>query len=165
MEIKISFYNVVNMFLIGIVFCGCLGAIFFNDIVRYLNLNLVKEISINYEFLITATIFALFYEIGLIINRLASVLFEELLKKIKLIKLNDYAIYKKAEKRIGFMKVLSREYAVSRNSMALFFILFTISLVKWKLIFMFIFLLLTVLFFFSMKKHSSKISELVSSAA
>jgi hypothetical protein len=94
---------------------------------------------------------------------LASILFEELLKKIKLIKLNDYATYKKAEKRIGFMKVLSREYAVSRNSMTLFFILFTISLVKWELIFMFIFLLLTILFFFSMKKHSSKISELVSS--
>jgi hypothetical protein len=132
-----------------------------NEIVRYLNL--IREINIGHEFLITVIVFALFYEIGLVINRLASVLFEELLKKIKLIKLSDYATYKKAEKRIGFMKVLSREYAVSRNSMALFFILFTISLVKWKLIFMFIFLLLTILFFFSMKKHSLKISELTNS--
>ena len=161
METKISFYNVVNMFLTGVVFCGCMGIMFFNKIIKYFAA--IKDVNIGYELLITVVCFALIYEVGLIINRLSSVLFEEILKKIKLIKHDDYGTYKKAEMKNDFLKILSREYAVSRNFMTVFFLLFIVSLIKLDIVFALSFISLTVLFFFSMKKHSSKISALVKS--
>ncbi len=161
METKISFYNVLNMFLIGLIFFGCIVIIFFNSIS-----NILKNITITnigYETLTTIIIFGIIYEIGLIINRISSVIVEEILKKTKLIIFRDYASYKKAETKIDFLKILSREYALSRNSMTLFFILCLISIFSSKWIFFLIFLGLTFLFFLSLKKHVKKILILVDS--
>jgi hypothetical protein len=161
METKISFYNILNMFLIGLIFFGCIVIIFFNPIFNLLKI--LTIINIGYETLITIIFFGIIYEVGLIINRISSVIIEEFLKKTKLIVFRDYALYKKAETKIDFIKILSREYALSRNSMTLFFILCLISIFSSKWIFFLIFLGLTLLFFLSLKKHVKKILILVDS--
>ena len=157
MENKIPFYNILNMLLIGIVFSTLLCFADLSKITIFSNyLSLIKT-----DYLIIIVFIALMYEVGLVINRLSSVVLEPFLKFFKLIYWTDYRKYVKAQREDNFLVVLSREYALSRNSTALFFILTMIGLVCWNLTYSLEMLLLTILFLMSTRKHSKKIHDRV----
>jgi hypothetical protein len=100
------------------------------------------------------------YVTGLVINRLSSVFVEDLLINCRLLgERSCYSDFNNARKQNPFLYVLSREYALSRASFALFFILmflyfgyFYITMIN---------LWLIIIFLFSMRKHSKKINEVV----
>lgn len=165
MEFKIPFYNLVNMFLIGFIFI--LGFFFLNpDLLKIILLN-IKFYDISSS-LILLVLLPLSYEIGLIINRLGSLL-ENILKtenkyternmisRIFQFTWRKYELYQKTEKIDPFVTVLSREYALSRNSLTLFFLLFFVSVYNKDLSFTITTFLLSLLFYFSMRKHARKI--------
>ena len=107
-------------------------------------------------------IFALIYEIGFIINRIGSVIVESFLVRAKLIPFNnDYKRFNDRKKEYPILEILSREYALSRNTFTLFLILTLISLKQFNWLHFVILLAICTLFFFSMRKHSAKIVKLM----
>lgn len=60
------------------------------------------------------------------------------------------------------MEVLSREFALARTQISMFFILLVVSLLKQQFILSGVFFLLVLLFTLSMRKHSKKIVDLMS---
>ena len=164
MEIKIPFYNILNMLLTGFVFLG--GCIFiFPDIATTtLSSDIVKNLSAGHEIIVVVCIFAVVYEIGLIINRTGSVILEPFLIWTKLIPFNDdYTLFNKKKKEYPIMSTLSREYALSRTRVVLFLLLFILSTItaKWPLVF--VCAIITGIYFVSCKKFAWKIVELMQS--
>ena len=74
MEIKIPFYNILNMFLTGLVFIGGCVIIFPEYTLTVLNNEIIKNLGTGPEIIITVCAFAAAYEVGLIINRVGSVI-------------------------------------------------------------------------------------------
>lgn len=164
MEAKIPFYNLLNMFLTGFIFTGCCIVLFNNQILTFIESDFfksIKEINFGLETIITISFCAVIYEIGLIINRIGSLL-ENILKCIKAIPFdNDYKKFNERKQQFSIMSILSREFALSRTSMTLFLLLTIISSIQGKWIFSIFLLGLTVVFYFSTWKHAKKIVELM----
>ena len=121
----------------------------------------LKEINSGLEIVITISFCAVIYEIGLIINRIGSLL-ENILKLIKAIPFNsDYKKFNEKKTQFPFINVLSREYALSRTSMTLFLTMTLISLTQSWWSFSIVMFALTLIFYFSMRKHAGKIVELM----
>ena len=161
METKIPFYNIVNMFLTGLVFVGCCVLIF-RDMLIDFDFSKFENIGAGLETIITVSFFAIIYEIGYIINRLGSVFVEPFLKKTKIIKLNnDYKKFNECKQKFPILSTLSREYALSRTSIVLFAILAILSGIfkQWWLLF--IFIVVMFLFIFSCRKHAKKIVDIM----
>lgn len=162
MEVKIPFYNILNMFLTGLVFIAAFLFILpdcwmSEEIVEFgkLIISLPEVIS-------TVLFFAVAYEIGLVFNRMGSVILEKPLKGMKCIPMEtNYVLFNKTKEKYPIMNVLSREYALSRTGMVLFFSLLVMTLCAAKWVEAFAFAAVIVVFFFSCKKHSDKISELI----
>lgn len=105
---------------------------------------------------------AISYEIGLIINRIGSVVLEPLFKKIHLIPFdNDYKKFNKVKKEYPIMETLSREYALSRTSIVLFLVLIAISILGENKLFGVPFILIAIIFYFSYKKFATKIVNMM----
>ena len=85
MEIKIPFYNVLNMFLTGFVFVGCTILQYLENIINFVNSETFAHLTSISEMVLILIIVAIAYEIGLILNRLGSVILEPLLKITKLL--------------------------------------------------------------------------------
>jgi hypothetical protein len=165
MDTKIPFYNLLNMFLIGLIFTGCCIVLFNEQVLCFIKSDIfksIKEINVGFETVITISFFAVIYEIGFIINRIGS-LIESLLKKCPVLLPfdNDYKKFSERKKEFPIMTTLSREYALSRTSISLFFLMTVISCFCYNWVFVAIMFLLTILFYFSMRKHASKIVELM----
>jgi hypothetical protein len=164
METKIPFYNLLNMFLTGLVFIGCCILLFNNHMLAFVNsdfFNSLKEVNTGLETVITISFCAVIYEVGFIINRIGSFL-ENLLKLIKAIPFdNDYKKFNEKKKQFAIMDILSREYALSRTSMTLFLAMTVISLLQYNWIFSIVMFTLTFVFYFSMRKHAGKIVKLM----
>ncbi len=157
MENKIPFYNILNMLLIGIVFSTLLCCANLSKATIFSNyFSLIKT-----DYLKITVFIALMHEVGLVINRISSIILEPFLKFFNLIYWADYKKYVKAQRNDNFLIVLSREYALSRNSTTLFFILTMIGLICWNLAYSLVMLFLTVLFLISTSKHSKKIHDRV----
>ena len=160
MEMKISTYDFLNKFILGFAFVGVLLLSYFNDV----NLILQELGEINNNATIV-TIFsfsalAVVYEIGIIINRLGSLL-EEVLKYFNLIPFNrDYKRFNDKKREYPIMTTLSREYASSRNSIILFVLISIIVFIKFCW-FGFIPLGIMLLFYFSCRKYAKKICALM----
>ncbi|MDR2152983.1 MAG: hypothetical protein LBO72_09185, partial [Helicobacteraceae bacterium] len=122
----------------------------------------IKEIIVDFETIVTISFCAIAYEIGLIINRIGSLL-ESILKKFPILLPfdDDYEKYVEKEKQLPKLSTLSREYALSRTSMTLFLIMTIISCIQRQYIFLFVMVILTILFYFSTRKHASKIFKIV----
>lgn len=162
MEIKIPFYNILNMLLTGLVFVG--GCIFiFPDIVAtVLSCDTVKNFAAGPEIMVVICTLAVVYEIGLIINRTGSVILEPFLKWAKLIPFDDnYILFNQKQKKYPIMSILSREYALSRTGVVLFLLLLILSAVtdKWSLAF--ICAIITGIYFVSCRKFAGKIVALI----
>lgn len=160
MEVKVPFYNIVNMFLIGLVFTGFCIILFFDQWYQFISTIVID--GIGFETLITVSAFAVTYEIGLIINRIGSVVTEEIFIKANLIPFDpDYKKFNDRKRQYPIMETLSQEYASSRSSFTMFMLLAIISLIKQKWLFMIFFLISALLFFLSARKHAAKIVSLM----
>ena len=162
MEIRIPFYNVLNMFLTGLVFIGGCVIIYPEYMLSILDNEIIKNLGTGPEIIATVCSFAVAYEVGLIINRAGSVIVEDFFKWRKWIPFNDdYALFNEKKKQYPIMSTLSREYALSRTGIALFFTLLVLSLIAWKWAVSIACAVITVIYFLSCRKHSSKIVELM----
>lgn len=162
MEIKVPFYNVLNMFLTGLVFIGGCLIIFLDTAVAFFNSDIIKSLGTVPEIVITICTFAAAYEVGLLINRTGSVILEPLLKRTKLIPFNDnYTLFNQKEKEYPIMNTLSREYALSRTGIVLFLSLLILSAAKEKCSLVAICAVITGIYFLSCRTHARKIVQLM----
>ncbi|WP_346663180.1 hypothetical protein [uncultured Merdimonas sp.] len=162
METKIPFYNILNMFLTGLVFIGGCAIIFPDTVEAVLNSDIIKNLGTGPEVVVTVCIFSAAYEVGLIINRTGSVILEPFMKFTKLIPFNDdYTLFNQKKKEYSIMSTLSREYALSRTGIVLFLSLMILSafLSKWSLVI--IWAVISGIYFLSCRKYAGKIVELM----
>lgn len=162
MEIKVPFYNILNMFLTGLVFFGGVAIIYPDFVVATLNNEVVKNLGAGPEIVITVCVFASAYEVGLIINRFGSVVIEPFLKWAKWIPFNDdYVLFNERKKQYPIWGTLSREYALSRTGIALFGVLLILSLTAAKRVEGAVCVAIMAIYYASCRKHSAKIVELM----
>ena len=162
MEVKIPFYNILNMFLTGLVFVGGYAMIDPDFAVDILSSDMLKTVGSIPEILMVVGVFAAAYEIGLIINRIGSVIVGEILIRMKLISYdNDYLRYNVQKKKFPIMSTLSREYALSRTGVTLFIILTGLAVYRARMFLVWIFGFIVVVYFLSLKKYSEKIIVLM----
>lgn len=162
MEIKIPFYNILNMFLTGLVFLGGCVILYPDSAITMLNNEVIKNLGTGPEIIIVICAFAIAYEVGLIINRIGSIILEPFLKWTKLIPFDDdYVKFNVKKKEYPIMSTLSREYALSRTGIALFLILLVLSLFTSNWVSAIAFACITVVYYLSCRKHSTKIVKLM----
>lgn len=162
MEIKIPIYNILNMFLTGLVFMGCLAIIYPECALNILKNDIIVNIETGPEIIFTVCTFAAAYEIGLIINRIGSVLIEPFLRRIKIIPFNDdYIKYNNQKKEFPILNTLSREFALSRTGIVLFTILAIAAFDTSKYKIAGIYLIIAFIYLLSCRKHAKKIVDLM----
>lgn len=162
MEIKIPFYNILNMFLTGFVFLGGCILIYPSYASDLISSKIIKSLGASPEILVIVCAFAVAYETGLIINRLGSVVIEWFLTRAKMIPFNDdYVLFNEKKKEYPILHTLSREYALSRTGIALFLTLFVLSIIVQKWYLVIACAAITLVYYLSCRKYSSKIVELM----
>lgn len=162
MEIKVPFYNVLNMFLTGLVFVGCTILQYSESIINFVNSETFIRLTSISEIVLILIIVAIAYEIGLILNRFGSVILEPVLKTTKLIPFdNRYPIFQEKVQKFPIMNTLSREYALSRTGIGEFVILAILSCIRGKYELFWIFICIAIVFLLSCRKHASKIVSLM----
>ena len=161
MEIKMPLYNILNFFLVGMVTIGCIIMLFPEKIIAFIISDYYDKLSTVSEGILLVGICAMTYEIGLILNRAASVIIEPILIKTGIIRFVDYAIFAQKAKELPILNTLSREYALSRTSIFQFLVLTLIAICvhKWTLAGMFV--ACVVIFTLSCRKHAGKIVEII----
>ena len=163
MEIKLPLYNILNMFLTGLVFIGGCVLLFPQYIIDLLNNEIIKGLGAGPEIVITVCVFAIAYETGLIINRIGSTIIEPVFKKTKLIPFNDdYTLFNEKKKQYPIMSTLSREYALSRTGIVLFLLLAVLALFSSTKLLSIPLLIIAIIFYVSCRKHAGKIVKLMS---
>lgn len=163
MKEKLSLYEYLNFVLIGLIFTSCCVLVFRYDELVKTVFKGIQFFSLGIEVVITFALFGLIYEIGFIINRIGSIIIEPIFKKFKIINFNnDYKLFNERKREYPIMEVLSREFALARTQVSMFFILVVISLFNKQFIIAIVFFLFVILFTLSMRKHSKKIVDLMS---
>lgn len=165
MSDKIPFYNFLNMFLIGITYLFLSFALYYDKILGF-----VKTSSIDFNIffnsgitvIITTVFFSLCYLVGLIINRIGSLIIEEILLKFRFIKI-DYNSFNEKKEKYKILDIMSREYSLSRTLVAMFLLIFINSIFVTNYLWMIITCLLLILFLFSMKKFNRRIIQILDS--
>lgn len=162
MDIKVPLYNVLNFLLTGFVFIGCLLLMHPDIVGDFIMSEYYNRITAMSETVLLLCVISIAYEIGFVLNRTGSVIVEPILKKAKIVPFNDdYALYNRKAKEFSIMSVLSREYALSRTSILLFFTLSIIAMISCKLGLMIAFAACVLIFTLSCRKHASKIVKLM----
>lgn len=160
MEIKISTYDFFNKFILGLVFTGVVIFAYRQDLTSSIEVfQAIKENTIVIT-VFSISALAIVYEIGIIINRLGSIL-EDLLRKTHIIPfIDDYKRFNEKKKEFPIMNVLSREYALSRNSVVLFLLISILTFIRFGW-FGLIPLAIMLMFYYSCWKYAKKIVDLV----
>ena len=150
------------MLLTGLVFVGGLIIIFPQYAIQLIQSDFYEKLKTGPEVILTICIFAIAYEIGLIINRIGSVIIEPFLKRFKLIPFNDdYTLFNDKKKDYPILGTLSREFALSRTSIALFLLLSIVSIYNRNCVVFISCVVISIVFYLSCRKHSSKIVQLM----
>ena len=160
MEIKISTYDFFNKFILGLVLTGVV-ILAYSDRINH-SLDFYQDIKDNKVVLAVLSIsaLALVYEVGIIINRFGSLL-EDFLRITHLIPFNkDYKRFNDKKKEYQIMTVLSREYALSRNSIVLFLLISIVVFIRFSW-YGLIPLAIMFVFYYSCWKYSKKIVDLM----
>ena len=160
MDIKISTYDFFNKFILGLVFVG-VAILAFVDVNNsfFRSLQEIKENGILVT-VFSVSALAIVYEVGIIINRLGSLLEELLLKCHWIYFVEDYKKFNDKKKEYPILNVLSREYALSRNSIVLFFLISIVVFTRFAW-YGLIPLAIMILFYISCRKYSKKIVDLM----
>lgn len=165
MEIKIPFYNILNMFLTGLVLIGGCVVIFPEYALCVLENEIITNLGAGPEIVVTVCAFAIAYEVGLIVNRIGSVIIETFLKWTKLIPFNNnYVLFNQKKQQYPIINTLSREYALSRTGIALFLILLILALVAHNRLMILVSSAALIVYYLSCRKHSIKIVSLMDEA-
>lgn len=162
MEIKIPLYNILNMFLTGFVFLAGIIILYPVTLIEVVTEEVFIKLSTVPEIILLLCLISSSYEIGLILNRVGSVVIEPVLIKLKIIRFSEnYSVYAGASKKTPMLNTISREYALSRTSVVEFLILsiWSICIGKWLL--SVCYLVIATIFLFSCRKHSAKIATVV----
>lgn len=160
MEIKIPFYQVLNILLTGLVLASGTIISFPGPLQSFLHNS--KSFWTHSEVITTMAFIAISYEIGLIVNRLGSIVLEPAMVRLRLIPFNkNYKLYNDLKQRYPILEILSREYASSRTCVMLFTMLSAMHVVYGRRSFGLCFFLLAILFAFSWRKHAGKIVTLM----
>lgn len=158
MELKIPFYNILNMLVTGVVFFAGIIIIFPEYFIRFIASEIINGLDIFPDIALTIFILAVAYETGTILNRIGSIIVEPILKSNKIIEFNDdYERFNIKKKEYPILETLSREYASSRTRFTMFMILSLITLIRQKHNFVYFFIFISIMYLLSMRKHSSKI--------
>lgn len=162
MKTKVPFYNIVNIFLPGLVLLGSSVLLFFDE-VKTLVQSITSLGSTGLEILVTVSLFAIAYEVGYIIFRLGSAAIEPLLKKMfGWVEYSDFiAAGKTSEKAHDKLEMLSREYGYARTQITLFIALAVLTGVRTQWWFMFICILCVGLFTLTARGHMKKTQKAV----
>ena len=164
MNITIPFYEIVNRFLLGLIFVAGIALFHVQEIENWLSTETVQTLTIptGLETVATACFFAVIYEIGYIINRISSVLTEELLIRIKVWpKRSDYVQFNKAKEHYKILPVLAREYDFCKGQITLFSVLIIYAVIQRIWPFVLIYASIIVFFAVSGWKFSERINSLV----
>lgn len=162
MEIKVPFYNVVNMFLTGFVFLGGFVFLFSDSFVSIMESPIGKVAGIGPELIGVVCFFSIAYEVGLVINRLGSIVLGKLFKRWKWIPYDDnYIKYNKKLKVYPVLSTLSREYAVTRTGITLFLLLAVLSLFSQYCYLSIVFAAIAVIYYFSCRDYAKRIVALM----
>lgn len=164
METKIPFYNLINIFLLGVLFTTGLAYVSFSEwSIRLVNYDHLLQMANQWQFILSLVVIGIIYEVGVIINRISSIIVEPLCEKWGWIpkKEDNYALFDLAREDHPFLYTLSREYGFSRGNLTLWLILLLLFWGSKHWIEGAIALLLSILFFFSMRKFSFKIQNLL----
>lgn len=162
MEVKVPWYDILNMLLTGLVFWGGFAIMYAKEVLEILVNPITSRINSGPEIVVTVCCFAVAYETGFLINRIGSTFFEPAMKAMHIVFYNeDYAKFNQKKKIYPIMSTLSREYALSRTSIVLFFILMLCALATchWLIAAVCVFIVVT--FGLSCRKHSKKIVDLM----
>lgn len=158
MEVKLPFYNLLNMLLTGVVFLVCIIPLYPSELAELVLFEKNMTCDATQEVVLLTLFIAAAYEIGLILNRIGSVLAEPIFKSLKVIYFSSrYSDYAMASKDFSKLEILSREYALSRTSTVEFFLLSMWSVSISKFFLFSIYFAIALLFLFSCRKHSKKI--------
>ena len=159
METKVPFYNVVNIFLPGLVFTGSCILLFLDDF-KHLIASVTAINSTGLEVLITVSCFAIAYEIGYIIFRGAKWI-EKIFAKTPIWTKYDCFV---ATKKAGAtsLDILSREYGFARTQITLFILLSILTGLKACWILLVLCILCIALFLWTACGHMIKIKKTVS---
>ena len=119
------------------------------------------DVAREWSFLVSAFLIIVMYEIGLIINRAASVLIEGFLVKTKIWEKNDYDIdvSEISEKNHKFQSMIT-ELNLMRSHILLYLILAILAVVLGRYWLAFIYVSLIFVFVFGGKKHNTKINKI-----
>jgi len=162
METKIPFYNIINIFLPGLVFVGSCILLFIDE-TKTLVASITTLGSTGLEVLITVSCFAIAYEVGYIIFRLGVVAIEPVL--MKLFGWTDYKNYtaagKTSENAHNKLEMFSREYGHARTQITLFIVLAILASIRINWWVMVGCILCVVLFVLSTRGHMIKIQAAV----
>lgn len=160
MEMKISTYDFLNKFILGLVLIGVVVFAYGKEMTTILEAYQDTKDSTIIITVLSISALALAYEVGIIINRLGSVL-EDVMRKTHLIPFNDdYKKFNEKKKEYPIMNTLSREYALSRNSIVLFLLISIIVFVRFSW-YGLIPVAVMLLFYYSCRKYSKKICDLM----
>jgi periplasmic divalent cation tolerance protein len=158
MNIEIPFYNFLNIFFVGIV-TSVFAFMFQLD---GLYLDTVKSfIFVNCNISTMPAVCAVWYFVGLVVDRIGSVVIEPLVKRLGLVAWVEYELYCKAEQNDKKIESITREYALSRNLLTMFLVLLFALLVCKNLNWQFYVICMagSGLFGCSMRKHAGKIAD------
>ena len=164
MNITIPFYEVINRFLFGLLLAAGIAIFHVQEIMNWLSSETVQSLTIptGLETVATICLFAVIYEIGYIINRISSVLTEELLIRRKVWpKRSDYVQFNKAKEHYKILPVLAREYDFCKGQITLFSVLIIYALILRIWPFVMIYASIIIFFAVSGWKFSERINSLV----
>lgn len=178
MEITIPIYEALNCLLTGllfVVFNLCLINICEIRII-FIPLDFIKNLP---NTVTSICCIAIFYECGFVINRIGSIVTENILYSFRILPFNhDYVLYNESKKKYPILDTLSRNYSVARTQFTLYFILFVESLVSlcccfleigqfsYNVLFALIWfipliIILVIIFYYSCYKYATKIVSLM----
>ncbi len=162
METRVPFYNIVNIFLPGLVLLGSSVLLFIDD-AKTLAQEITNLGSTGLEVLVTVSLFAIAYEVGYVIFRLGSAVIEPLLKMMfGWAEYSDFiAAGKTSGKAHDKLEMLSREYGYARTQITLFIALAVLTCVRKHWWFMGACVLCAGLFALTARGHMRKTQDAV----
>ena len=161
MKDKIPFYETVNMFFVGTVFSITLFILLFDKIQYSDSIKALIKYCEKWSVVIGVAAIAMMFEIGLILNKIGSLVLTPLLSKFKIWpRKEDYTDISEIEKERPKFRSLNIELHVIRTHIIMCIILSIVAIIVKKWFFLIAFIPLIVLFLFSCYKTNAVMDKI-----